>query len=222
MPKRTFNITNADILKNGAAYYDCTYDLESFKLDDSYIVLIDNNSDGKIDVVNIMEPTVIAVDTIDLGSDDVTLIGKGGESVKFEDCDNMNILINGVKGKRRFLSSSAVVYAYVSSNKKNAVFDGYTTVVEDKIESIGEDSVTIGGNEYEFSDYFRRNREIMEKLAVGATLKCAIGKDSKLVWAYDNGGVASPEKLGFIAQPDTNADDRSFRVFTVDCKQTDC
>ena len=216
MPKRTFNITNADILKNGAAYYDCTYDLESFKLDDSYIVLIDNNSDGKIDVVNIMEPTVIAVDTIDLGSDDVTLIGKGGESVKFEDCDNMNILINGVKGKRRFLSSSAVVYAYVSSNKKNAVFDGYTTVVEDKIESIGEDSVTIGGNEYEFSDYFRRNREIMEKLAVGATLKCAIGKDSKLVWAYDNGGVASPEKLGFIAQPDTNADDRSFRIFTVD------
>lgn len=213
-PKRSFNITNAVILRNGAACYDYTYDLSSFKPSDSYLVLTDNDSDGTIDVVNIMQPAVVPIDNMEIGDDEITLIGKGGESVKIEDYDNMDVLINGAKGRRRSLNNSAVVYAYAASNGKNILIDGYTTVVEKKIESIGDDCVTIDGTEYEFSDYYLENKDKMGKLEVGASPRCAIGKDNKLVWIYDDGGIVSPENLGFIAQPDSKGDKMSFRVFT--------
>ena len=214
--KKSFNITNADILRNSAACSDYVYDLTSFKSDDSYIILIDNDSDGNIDVVNIMQPTVIPLDTIDLGSDSLTVAGKDGANIKIENYDNIDVLINGTQGKRRNLNNSGAVYVYSTSNNKNVLIDGYTTVIEKKVEYVGSDSVTIGGTKYDFSDYYNKNKSKMGKLTVGSVIKCAIGKNGKLVWVYDDGSVKTPEKIGFIAQPVSRKDKKSFRVFTED------
>lgn len=214
--KKQFNITNADILKNGSACADYAYDLESFKHDDSYIVLIDNDSDGIIEVVNIMQPTVIPVDSFSLNDKDLTAIGKNGENIRVENYDNVDVMINGTAGKRRKLSESAVIYAYLPQGNKNILIDGYSTVIEKEIESIGTDSVTIDGIEYEFSDYYKKNRDKMGKISVGSISKCAIGKDNKLVWVDINYGTNSLEKLGFILRTNEKDNKKTIRVFNED------
>lgn len=213
MQKKQFNITNADILKNTSACYDYAYNLDSFKQEDAYIVLIDNDSDGVIEVVNIMQPTVVPVDAIDFGGESVTIAGKDGKSISFENYDNVNVMINGAPGKKRLLNNSAVVYAYLTPNNKNVTLDGYTTVIEGETEAIGNDSVTIDGEEYEFSDYYKSNQNKMGNISVGAISKYTIGKDQKVVWVDDSHGLNSLEKLGFITRTDVDGNRKSVRIF---------
>lgn len=218
MQKKTLNIKNADVLKNGSACYDYAYNLESFKQDDSYIIFIDNNSDGVIEVVNIMQPMVIPIDTLKYDDNCIIISGKNNDFTQIDAYDNVDVMINGIPGKKRFLNNSSVIYAYLTPNNKNIALDGYATTTEKKIDAISSDSVTIEGEEYEFSDFYIKNKDKMGKLIVGAVAKCIIGKNNKLVWVEGESGITSLENLGFIMRTDTDKNKRSIRIFTEDSK----
>lgn len=163
---KSVNISGTKVLKNNVAFTDYRNETEYFKRPNGYLELIDNNNDGKYDIVNIMEPTVIEVENVSTG-DGLKVADKSGNIYDFSECDHISITVNERSSTEKGLSTSNILLMYISSANINVSIDGISSSITGKITEVREDSVQINDKEYALSDYFKNDSESIERLVVG-------------------------------------------------------
>ena len=163
---RSVNISGAKILKNNAAFTNYRNETEYFKRPNGYLELTDNNRDGKYDVVNIMEPTIIEVENVSVG-DGLKVVDKSGNDYDFSKCDHISITMDGRSSTEKGMTSANFLLMYISPENINVSIDSISSTISGKITGVGEDSVSIDGKEYTLADYFKNDSGFVKRLIVG-------------------------------------------------------
>ncbi len=120
------------------------------------VVLIDNNTDGSIDVVKVTSYRVLVVDGVSPSTGTVS-DKLGGESLVLDPNDkNCDVAVE-IDGKSAQVSQLAewnvVFYAEADgSGRGKKTLVASTTSVEGTVEAVSEDTVTVGGVEYQCSE----------------------------------------------------------------------
>ncbi len=207
------NITipgNVPVIYNGCAL--SSYSNSVFDLQDKSAELIDNDSDGKIEVVYIWQGVDYFAESVD------TILTKIHDSISntlvdlSESSEYERIRIFGEDGlKTSFytLAAGDVITAYISENGK--LFDAYVTKksVEGKItetgkNDIGESFITIGSNEYFMTNSFLSREK--NNLTLGTIGTFYLNRDGKIVYADYTDGKMSYAYLMYL---DDSGDDKA-------------
>ena len=213
---------NVPVIYNGAAL--SKYDSSVFDFTDCRAYLIDNDNDGKIEVVAVWKSTeyyVNSVDTIltkihdDIGNRLIDL----SESSDFD-----RIRFYGENGeKTTFYSIGAgdLLTAYISEN--GHLFDAYVskTTVDGKVIEIGKDNtdrpfVTIGEKEYFMTDAFYAKEK--ENLLLGISGTFHLNRDGKIAYAVYTSGAMDYAYLTYIDYEDGTRGPISGRILKSDGK----
>ncbi len=224
--KRTLTVSNvADMIYNGGAV---EYDSERLKINNGKAKFVDNDGDGKYDVVLITEyKTYIASrvriedESINLKydepslrlSDSVYRIYRNGKEISFEDIKEDDVLS---VAESAYSGSARAVRIEASSNTVMGVADRMRT---DDAE--GKSYAYIGDAEYEISDYCVRliSRGKIDELTAGASGLFYVDSRGKIV-AYEINSSGSG--VGYLVESafDTAAFTPiiSVRMFTTDNK----
>ena len=119
---------------------------------DGILELIDNDDDGRIDVIHFKAPEIYFVGGV---SDNVIYDKKSGRSLKLENDDI--IFINGTAAQCDELSQNAVVCAYKDEEGDLIFTDAVFNVIHGgMIDMLSADKVTVDGREYSVNSYFNK------------------------------------------------------------------
>lgn len=162
------NISGSKVLKNNAAFTNYRNETEYFKRPNGYLELTDNNRDGKYDVVNIMEPTIVEVENVSVG-DGLKVVDKSGNVYDFSKCDHISITRNGRSSTEKSILTSNFLLLYISPANINTSIEDVSSAFSGKITKVGEDTVKIDDKEYTLSDYFKSNSDYVKRLVAGTT-----------------------------------------------------
>lgn len=160
------------VIYNGVAKAD--YPNNIFYPKNGEIVAIDNNNDGTVDVVKVLNVTqVVVVGNIAKDDDGYIIVDKRDKSKTFSlELDN-SLKINGVitsDGKASDIAQvteNDILLICENSDFKYYYIIADTTKISGTIGSVGNDEITIDGTEYDISEDYRN----YEKLGNLKTLK---------------------------------------------------
>lgn len=202
------NISGSKVLKNNAAFTDYINETEYFKRPDGYLELIDNDSDGIYDVVNIMGPTVIEVENVSMG-DGLKIVDKSGNVYDFSKCDHISITRNGRSSTEKSILTSNFLLLYISPANINTSIEDVSSAFSGKITKVGEDTVKIDDKEYTLSDYFKSNSDYVKRLVAGTTETFYYSENT--IYAMGNKTLQSEKiNIGFVLR--TKYDRHNSRV----------
>lgn len=200
--RKTFTLADGvTVLKNNVASKNWTYD--DFTADGAYLKLVADET-GKICVVKIYTPRYIAVSFS--GNDGknsvVADLTDGTETVKLEDDAFISVIRDGKNYGIEKLNDAGVVTAYISDNKKCAVFDLNIQSAEGTVEEIGTDEVLIDGTLYGISTYYKNYAEQNQKLKLNEKMKFYFNPDSEIVYVDKVSANGENERLCYIKSAD--------------------
>ena len=213
---KRINIKGAKVLKNHSAYTDYINETEYFQRPDGYLELTDNNDDGRYDVINIMEPTIIEVENVST-SDGLKIADKSGNIYDFSQCDHISITLNGRSTTEKGISAAKLLLMYMSSDNLNAYIEGVYWTVTGKIVKVDEDDIQIDDKEYILSDYFMNNVEFTERLIGGRNETFYYSGNT--IYSINEKTLQSDNiKIGFILRAgyDDHKTQVELRVYTSD------
>ena len=217
--KFSFNsFSDTYILKNGAAFND--YNTESFMPTDGRLELIDNDGNGEIDVINIMEPQIMVVNYItdDADNNHIFIDDFNGNGIDIYNYVNLYVYRNGIQVTTDAIGPNSVVYAYVSDCMQNVRLEVHNTKVIGKIDvDYGDDKVLIDGVEYGLTDYFKGNRsKLPVEVTVDREMLFLIDSDNRVVWVTEVSKTQSSEIVAVMidAAEIWDKDQWAFKLFT--------
>lgn len=183
------------VLKNGVAYN--AYTVNKLNIPLGKVDLIDNNADGVIDVIHIWEPKVIVVEHIsNTASGRVALLGVNGEKIDISNYEYLTVKRGTKSVDVDSIAFGDLIYAYVSENGKNVLFEVNKNSVSGTLSQVDSDFIVIEGQEYGISDYFIKNSAKAPKLTLGMQAKFIMDEHNELVWIDDVEFVRASDVLG--------------------------
>ena len=211
----------AAVLYNGKAANKLTV-TDILKLGDGSIELVDNDADGKYEVIVIWEYKNYIIKNVNLH--DKKLLG---ENIK--KLENANMLIDLSDSDTRYTISSvdgeiqlfdirvgSLVSAYISQDEKYIRLYLNNNSVSGTANSVSPDDqkIKIDGTEYEYSDYFRDN--YLSNMAMGAEYTFLL-TDSGIVAAI-SGKASTQMRYGYLVKViyDENEELLNFKIYTED------
>lgn len=181
------------VLKNGVAYDDYTKD--SLNVINGTIKLIDNNNDGIIDVINILEPEVMVLDYIKVVSGRITAGGINGDSIDVSGYKYLSVRQDGKEALLDEIVRGNLAYAYVSENGKSVIIDIFRNSVTGTVTELTSENVFVDGEQYGFSQYYLSNQDRQEKLVLSMNATFIFNEQNELVWIADVEFAAKPSIL---------------------------
>ncbi len=181
------------VLKNSVAYDDYTKD--SLDVVNGTIKLIDNNNDGTIDVINILEPEVLVLDYIKNTSNRITAGGINGESIDISGYKYLKIRQDGQDALIDEIGKGSLLYAYISENGESVIIDIYRNSVTGVVTELTSENIFVDGEEYGFSKYYLNNKDRQEKLVLSLNATFIFNEQNELVWIADADFAAKPSVL---------------------------
>lgn len=158
---------------------------EDFTFESGTLVIIDNNGDGKIDVVLANKKEYFVITSA--SEDNLTVYDKNARthSINFEDKHNHQNIIevfdftSGTKRIAEFdeLSVNMVLEYYVSDNGKLVRVLAGNHIIKGTATEYDNDSVLIDGVEYKTNEYFKENNKL---LSLGNEAEFLIAPDGTL------------------------------------------
>lgn len=188
-----------NVLKNGVAFND--YTEESFVPKYGKLKLIDADLDGVFETADIMEPTVVIANyaTDDMDAKKLILNGYNKTSLDI-DYTNLFIYRRGEPIAIDSIGSYNTIYAYVSENEENVILEVCDTIVSGQINSLNNEKITIGGETYEFSDYYNDNKSKMGTVSIstGREATLLVNEQGEVVWIVDAAHAYSGELVAVV------------------------
>lgn len=204
----------AAIIYNGKAANKTALDELNDLTDTASFELIDNDNDGKYEVIVVSEYKSIVVKSVNLT--DKKLVGEnsGKQDNSFIDmsASDVKLTVESAGGTLSLsdIRSGALVSAYVSQDKKLIRLYINNNSVSGAAESInsGEMKIKIGGEAYDYSDYFKAN--YIGNIALGAEYTFLL-TDSGVVEAI--GTKASLQmRYAYLVKVIYNEDDEVLKI----------
>ncbi len=183
-------------IKNGAASGD--FRLNNLKRTNAKLILIDNDGNGRTDVIKLYEPKVIVVDYVGVDGKRLSIGAQNGDTLEVSSFSELIITRNGFAMPYSEIPSGSLVYAYVSDDKKHVELEVSLESVTGEVEAITDDEVTLDGENYRFSDYYTVNTAIIDDIRVGAEVSFLLDERGLIVWAVNDNVTASTETLAVI------------------------
>lgn len=183
-------------IKNGVASGD--FRLSNLKRTNGKLILIDNDNNGLIDVIKLYEPKVIVVDYIGVDGEHLSIGAQNGDSLDVKSFEKLIITRNGLPLSHEEIASGALVYAYVSDDKKYVELEVSFDRVSGTVESFSDDEVIIDGESYEFSDYYTVNAAVIDDIRVGSKMSFVLDENGLIVWAINDSITSGKETLAVI------------------------
>ena len=200
--KKTYTLSDGvTVLKNNVASKNFTYD--DFCTEGAYLNLVADET-GKICVVKIYIPRYIALSFSgnDGSGSVVSDITYGAETLKIPDDSFVSVIKDGKRYGIEKLNGAGVVCAYISENKKCAVFDLNVKSAEGTVEEVGTDSSLVDGVLYGISPYFKNLSDKNQKLKPGVKMKFYINGKNEIVYVEKISANTENEKLCYIKKAD--------------------
>ena len=154
-----------------------------FFFNEGSIELIDNNGDNMYDVVYARKMEYIVAATIDVMNAMVCDINHGGKTLSLKNSDSYFYSLevidkdgNAVKGTIDDLSIDSVIMYAKSEDGKFVEAVACKQVVQQKVEEVSDEYVTLGGNDYKINSYFKNH----EQIKPGVTATFLIAPDGTL------------------------------------------
>ena len=140
----------ADFLYNDVFSGDIT--ASDMKPKKGYVTLIDNDNDGKYDVVKIYEYFNVAVKASEKNF--FTVDDTDGKRYSFnaQDYDILSFVKNDMQSSFTSIKSGCTLSVFISKDKKTGRIIISENTVKGKAEQISEDTAVVGGKEYYLSD----------------------------------------------------------------------
>ena len=195
-------------IKNGIASGD--YTAENLKRTNGKVVFIDNDRNNRYDVIKLYEPQVMLFEYISDDGGKLVVGGKGvvtdaegnvtmeSKNFVYENYGLLSAYLNGFAVDHKEISGEMLIYIYASDDGRYVELELSNKTVEGKIEKILGDIFVINGVEYERSQYYIENKDMMDKIKVGADCAFLVDINGKIVWAKNNSITISPETLGAV------------------------
>jgi len=181
------------VLKNGVAYDNYTKD--SLNVVNGTIKLIDNNNDGMIEVINILEPKVLVLDYIKNTSGRITAGGINGESIDVSGYKYLKVRQDGQDALIDEIGKGSLLYAYVSENGESVIIDIFRNSAVGVVTELTSENIFVDGAEYGFSKYYLDNKDRQEKLVLSLNATFIFDEMNDLVWIADANFAAKPSVL---------------------------
>lgn len=169
---------------------------ESFNFDEGRLTLIDNDSDGKYEIVLAQKPEYFVISSINAAKK--TIYDKYSEytSVSFDDDDDKyyRIEIDGESKKFSDLTENMVCEIYMSADNEVCLLKASkTTSVEGVLDEIGNGIVIVNDSTYKLNSYFK-NKQI--DLKPGTSYTFLIAPDGTV--AGVNQSATSDMQYGYM------------------------
>ncbi len=183
-------------IKNGAASGD--FRLSELKRTNGKLVLIDNDGNGRTDVIKLYDPKVIVVDYVGVDGKRLSIGAQNGDTFEVPSFGELIVTKNGFAMPYTEITPGSLIYAYVSDDKKHVELEVSLGTVKGVVEAISDDEITIDGTAYEFSEYYTINTAIIDDVRVGEEAKFILDEKGLVVWAVNDSITAVTETLGVI------------------------
>ena len=215
---KTFTLADKpDVLKNGVV--DLSWDMDSFIIPYGTIELIDNDNDGRIDVVLVWEPEIAVMRSISVLSDDSILIqAEDGKRYTFTNPNVQKIVKSGRITTLGRIPGGDLIMIYASDNGENFLLKAFDPKkITGVAGAVGDDSVTVGGVSYRLSDYCKANSDFSSGELMKKKSAYYLDENNNVVVIIKDNGFSDGETLGFIQKVYADEDDENalyFRIFT--------
>lgn len=183
---------------------------------DGYAEFIDNDDDGKYEVVHITSYSYVVVGNVDGLNRRIGDANFAENSLDFSGCDDGMVKfydINGDEISIYGIQAGMVLETIVPEDTSFAVVSVIENSVTGELESIDKDSLGVGGTKYEVTQYFDKYGK--EDIAVGINYKFYIGYGGRIVMAV---GESDKYKYAFLmnAFMEDNHESVGIKIFDED------
>lgn len=189
-----------DVIYNGVC--DLEWVNSDFYADDAEITLIDNNDDRVYDVILLDVPTIAVLDYGRASGGTVTFTSIDGSFIQFSDVSRTSIHKNGNYSKISGLGKNDLLYIYASKSGKTLRAEAYSTIVSGKVEGVSTDFVTVNGESYRLSEYYKKHKASMTALKTGLDTRFAVNNYGELVWVFDDSVFDQKDIIAYICDTD--------------------
>ena len=195
-------------IKNGIA--SGGYTADDLKRTNGKIVFVDNDNNGRYEVIKLYEPQVMLFEYINDNNGTLVVGGRGvvtdesgnvtigSKSFTYDSYEMVSAFLNGFSVDHKEISGEMLVYIYASDDGRYVELELSNKTVSGQLDKIYEDVFVINGTEYERSQYYIENKDMMDLIKVGAKCEFLVDVTGKIVWAKNNSTTISPEVLGVI------------------------
>lgn len=200
----------ADVIYNNTVCNDSK--LEMIKPESGYIWLVDNNGDGEYDVVTVSEYKNMFVDAI--AADREFILGKYGDSLVFDDYDNVKIFKDGKRISVSDMTNNCIASYLESLDKKNLFIyvngEGISETLQKVSNNDSDIYYTFEGGEYKLSAGFKKIAEeknyYVPEVNPGETYKYFLDIDGEIAAIEE----VSDGKMQYVYIIDGKKNDNSF------------
>lgn len=204
------------VLLNGVAYFD--YNADTLKPEDGFLELVDNDNDGKAEVVRIWQPEIYVSKTYSFEESSIYISDVFGNKQQLIDIDTLDIRISGEKSGYEDIktgSSAVIIKLYRSPDGMYVKTDyGIGSISNGIPKSITGEFVTVDGEEYAFSSYYLNNKSSMDDITVGRSVELAYDEFGKVLAVLTAESSKDGEVLAYIRNVTGDEDNVFFKVFT--------
>lgn len=158
---------NLSVVYNGR--YCTNFTAPEMLIKSGRVTLIDNNGDGIYDVADIREYQTYIVDSVDLQNEKIYLKYASEKYVIDLSADSSTVELSNTSGAPldvRELMSNDVICVYESKEGEYIKIIMCTKELDGTIESVSDDSVVIGGTEYDVTENCMKNQAVYLKPGV--------------------------------------------------------
>lgn len=208
-----------DVLKNGVVYP--AWDMNYLEIDYGHMELIDNNGDKKIDVINIWQPVVAVLKSIEkLSNNNILLQSVDGNQYLFNEPEVEKIQKNGRITTYGRLESGSLMQVYVSDNGANLLVDvSEPNKITAKATGMAENEITVDGVAYRLSGYLNNHYQIDAGKLTKKNADYYLDEYGSILLIILEDTLEEGEKIGFIQRVSVEYDTEDsliFRIFTQD------
>ncbi len=213
--------TTADIIYNGVSDSNCQED--DFKIKEGSITLLDNNSDGRWEVISILSAGVYVVDAVD-GKNDIIYPMSGSEfytdantltrvSLNENDVDYGKVYLDGLRVNVAELKSGDVISVYDSKPVDGKVrlrnVRASSMVVNDYVISKDEE-----GYEFSSNDMVKKAYSCLQNPAMKIYYHVHLTESGKIAW-FENDPTSRTYSYGYVTKVNIGEDDDGKRRVSV-------
>jgi len=209
--------SSCDYIYNGKPHYGMTSNQIIPEI--GTINLIDNNDDGKYDVIDISSYYYMIVDNVDLYNEIIYAVNSPDKKIDFSDNSTVKIYS---KSEQQYVSPAAIEAGAALAVEASYDEKLYSIIILDeavsgKITSYSEEILELDGVQYELSAYFKNEIGNLSNISLGTESSVTIGLFNDVV-AVESGSDIMKYAYCINAWEHENREDFSLKMYIEDGK----
>ena len=210
--KIRFDDKDVYVIKNYCAFPDWTYD--DLRPKDGYIEFIDNDADGRTDVISIFEPEIIIGGYVLSTDGNIHVVGNDGSKLTAQKPAWARFLKNGkITTPGKFMEGD-VIFVYRADNDAIVLIEGFSSSVSGTVASQSSDEITIDNVAYKVSSYYNSLTDKDMLIKLGEKNTVLTDGRGRIICAYNDRFNADTDFFGFVCDAYSEQREGYITIFT--------